>query len=190
MNQSLMESMQINRNSAVLLASLLMLFGGTFLFAQQSPPDGVKFEVVSFTVLSNKEAAERSPDFVGPNIAVRLRLSSSAHGLSFYGWKNSAVPAGYKVQRADQGVVWFYGRGGTEKKTSSPGLKAVLFGSAGEWMTLPAYSAVEWEQLDSTSFAGENHAFTAFLKLREGDEPLEVVSHSFTVPSNAMPTTH
>lgn len=189
MNQSLTESMQISRSCKILLATLLMLFGGTFLSAQQSPPDGVKFEVISITVLSNKEAAERSPDFVGPNIAVRLRLSSSAHGLSFYGWKNSAIPSGYKVQRTEQGVAWFYGRAGAEKKMSSPGLKALLFGSTGEWMTLPPYSAVEWEQLDSTSFAGESHAFTAFIKLRERDEPLEVVSNTFAVPSNATTTT-
>lgn len=181
--------MQISR-SKVLLASLLVLVGGAFSSAQQSPPDGVKLEVVSVRVLSDSEAAQRSPDFVGPNIAIRLRLSTATRGLSFYGWKNSTVPAGYKIQKTDQGIVWLYGRGGTEKKPSSPGLKAVLFGSTGEWITLPAYSAVEWEELDSTSFAGEEHAFTAFIKQRDPDQSLEVVSSAFTVPSKATPTTH
>ena len=189
MNQFAMESKQISRSNKALLAGLFVLVT-TLLSAQQSPPDGVKFEVVSVRVLSNKEAAERSPDFVGPNIAIRLRLSTTAQGLDFYGWKNSAVPAGYRVQRTDLGIAWLYGKGGTEKKTSSPGLKAVLFGSIGEWITLPAHSSVEWEELDSTSFAGEKHAFTAFLKQRDADQPLEAFSDAFAVPSNATPTTH
>jgi hypothetical protein len=157
--------------------------------AQQPPPDGVKFEIVSVTILGDKEAADRSPDFIGPNIAVRLRLSSAAHGISFYGWKRSAIPSGFKVQRTEHGIAWLYGKGGTEKRTSSPGLDAVLFGSTGEWITLPARSAVEWEELDSTSFAGEQHAFTAFLKQRDNGQPEEVISAVFTVPSKAASTT-
>ena len=188
MNQFAKESKRISHNNKC-LAVLLMLAVAMQLPAQQPPTDGVKFEVVSVRVLSDKEASDRSPDFVGPNIAVRLRLSSTAHGMSFYGWKNSAIPSGYKVQRTDQGVVWLYGKGGTEKKTSSPGINAVLFGSAGEWMTLPAYSAVEWEELDSTSFAGEKRAFTVFLKRRDTDQPLEVISDAFVVPSKATPAT-
>lgn len=188
MNPSKKELKRISHSRTVLFG-LLILVGGTLATAQQPVPEGVKFEVVSVRVLSSREAAERSPDFVGPNIAVRLRLSSSAHGLSFYGWKNSVAPAGYKVQRNDQGIAWLYGNGGTEKKLSSPGLKAVLFGSTGEWITLPAYSAVEWEELDSTSFASENHAFTAFLRLRNGDDPAEVISNTFAVPANGTATT-
>jgi hypothetical protein len=185
-----MESKQISRSNKALLGGLLVLVAAILSSAQQPPPDGVKFEVVSVRVLSDKEAAERSPDFVGPNIAIRLRLSTTAHGLSFYGWKNSAVPAGYKVQQTAQGVVWLYGKGGTEKKSSSPGLKEVLFGSIGEWITLPVHSSVEWEELDSTLFAGEKHAFTAFLKQRDTDQPLEVISSAFAVPSSVTPTTH
>ena len=167
----------------------LLLASCSLVGAQQSSPPGVKFEVVSVRLLSNKEAADRSPDFVGPNVAVRLRLSALEHGLSFYSWKNSAVPAGYKIQRTDQGTVWLYGRVGTEKQVSSPGLKAVLFGSVGEWITLPAHSAVEWEELDSTSFAGERHGFTVFLKQGNSDQPLEVSSDSFVVPSVDESTT-
>lgn len=189
MNRFAMESKQISPSSRALLAGLLIVVATTFLSAQQLPPDGVKFEIVSVRVLGDKEAAERSPDFVGPNIAIRLRLSTTAHGLSFYGWKDSAVPAGYKVQRTDQGFAWLYGKGGTEKRTSSPGLKAVLFGSVGEWITLPAHSAIEWEELDSTSFTGENHAFTAFIKQRDSSEPEEILSGGFAVPSGTTSTT-
>lgn len=131
MNQFVAESKQISRSSKALLAILLVLAGGALLSAQQPPPDGAKFEVVSIRVLTDKEAAERSPDFVGPNIAVRPRLSSAAREINFYGWKNSAVPAGYGVQRTDQGLAWLYRKDGTERQSSSPGLKAVLFGQPG-----------------------------------------------------------
>ena len=188
MNQFAKESKQISHSNKC-LAVLLLLAAARIVLAQQAPPNGAKFEVVSVRVLSDKEAADRSPDFVGPNIVVRLRLSSTTHGISFYSWRNSAIPAGYKVQRTDQGTVWLYGKGGTEKKTSSPGLQAVLFGSTGEWVTLPAHSAIEWEELDSTSFTAEKHAFTAFLKQRETDQPLEVISDVFAVPAKDTPTT-
>lgn len=125
MNQFVMESRPISRSKKALLAGIVVLAATLLLQAQQAPPEGTKFEIVSVRVLSDKEAAERSPDFVGPNVAVRLRLSTANRGLSFYGWKNSAIPAGYKIQHTGQGVVWLYGKGGTEKRTSSPGLKAV-----------------------------------------------------------------
>ncbi len=188
MNQFAMKLGQIGRSKA-LLAGLLILIAATPLSAQQDPPKGVKFQVVSVRVLSEKEAVDRSPDFVGPNIAIRLRLSTNSQGLIFYGWKESVVPAGYKVQRTDKSTSWLYGKGGTEKKPSSPGLKAVLFGSVGQWSTLPAHSAIEWEELDSTSFAGETHAFTAFIKRRDSDQSLEVFSDSFAVPPNASSAT-
>lgn len=182
------ESKQISRTNRAFLVGLIVLFAATRLSVQQALPDGVKFEVISVRVLNDKEAAQRSPDFVGPNVAIRLRLSTTARGLDFYAWKNSAIPTGYKVQRTDGGVVWLYGKGGTERKASSPGLTEVLFGSTGEWVTLPAHSAIEWEELDSTAFAGEKHAFTAFLKQRDSDQPLEIFSDSFVIPSNATTT--
>jgi len=190
MNQFGMELRLISRSRKALLAGALVLAATLLMHAQQAPPEGAKFEVLSVRVLSDKEAAERSPDFVGPNVAIRLRLSATSQGLSFYGWKNSAIPAGYRIQRTDKGVVWLYGKGGTDKRTSSPGLKAVLFGSVGEWITLPAHSSIEWEELDSTSFASEEHSFTAFIKQRDVDQPLEIVSSSVTIPSGAASTTH
>jgi hypothetical protein len=118
MKQFAMESRQTSRNSKTFLAIFFVLVAGSLLSAQLSPPHGAKFEVLSVRVLGDKEASERSPDFIGPNIAVRLRLSSTEHGLEFYGWKNSTIPAGYKVQELDQSIFWLYGKAGTEKKMS------------------------------------------------------------------------
>src|SRR5262252_1033121 len=50
----------------------------------------VKLEVVSVRILSSKEAAAQSPDFLGPNVAVRLRLSNpTPDGAYFYTWERS-----------------------------------------------------------------------------------------------------
>jgi hypothetical protein len=185
MKQYAMESKGINRSkiNKSFSISLHLLVATTFLLAQQPPPAGVRLEVIAVRVLSDKEAAERSPDFIGPNVAVRLRLSSTLRGISFYAWKNSPIPVGYKILRTGNGNVWLYGKGGTEKKPSSPGINAVLFGSKGEWLTLPPCSAIEWEDLDSTFFVGEMHSFSIFVKERDKGGPKEIFSDHFVVPA-------
>ena len=150
--------------------------------AQKPTPSEVKFEVLSVVQLSDKGAADRSPDFVGPNVAVRLRLSTAEHGISFYGWPNGVVPGGYKVEFDGDQKLWLFGEGGTAKRQSSPGIDAVLFGSKGAWITLPPHSAVEWVELDSSLFAGKKHSYTAFVRGRAGEE-MEIFSNQFTVPS-------
>jgi hypothetical protein len=158
--------------------------------AQNPVTSDVKFEVLSVVQLSDKEAADRSPDFVGPNVAVRLRLSTAEHGVSFYGWPNGAVPSGYKIEFDGSKKVWLFGEGGTTKRPTSPGIDAVLFGSKGAWINLPSHSAIEWEELDSSVFAGKKHAYTAFVRGRAGDET-EIFSSQFTVPlktSSSVPS--
>lgn len=173
-------SMPTNLIRAYGTALLISVFGvGTI--AQQPAPSEVKFEVLSVVQLNDKEAAEKSPDFVGPNVAIRLRLSTAEHGISFYGWPNSAVPSGYKVEFDGSQKLWLFGDGGTSKRETSPGLDAVLFGSKGAWINLPAHSAVEWVELDSSLFGGKTHAYTAFVRGRAGDER-EIFSSPFTVP--------
>jgi hypothetical protein len=61
MNQFVMESKQISRTRKALLVGAAALLSTILLSAQQAPPEGVKFEVVSVRVLSDKEAADRSP---------------------------------------------------------------------------------------------------------------------------------
>jgi hypothetical protein len=142
----------------------------------------VKFEVLSVRVLSSQEAAARSPDFVGPNIAVRLRLSAT-DGIYFLAWK-TIIPQGYKVKQSQAGTVWLYGKPGQEPM-GSPGIERVTSGFPGDWLVLPSGSAIEWEEMDSTSSGGEKHAFTCFIKDKENDSPVEIFSEWFEVPRPA-----
>ncbi len=150
--------------------------------AQERALLGVRFEIVSVRVLNENAAAKRSPDFFGPNIAVRLRLSTTEPGVFFYSWKGAATPAGYKVERSGQKMVWLFGKAGTEKRLSSPGLKDVLSGLVGEWVPLPVKSTIEWEELDSTLFSGSRHAFSIFVRTTKVEER-EVFSDFYDVPS-------
>jgi hypothetical protein len=181
MTQFVMESLRIR--SRIFVVALLMFGAALYASPQQPAPRGVKFEIVSVRVLSESEAAERSPDFIGPNVAVRVRLSTASQGVSFYGWKNSPIPAGYTVASNGVGFVWLGRNHGHNEVGVSPGIQEVLSGSSGEWMTLPAYSSIEWELLESTEFAGQKHAFTAFLKQGAADKPVEFISDTFVVPS-------
>ncbi len=142
----------------------------------------IKFEVLSVRTLSSAEASSRSPDFIGPNVAVKLRLSNpTSDGVYFYTWEKSVIPLGYKTRQAGSETIWLYGKPGQEPRVS-PGLERLTSGLPGVWVVLPPNSAVEWEELDSTSFSGERHAFTCFLKQKEKDIPKEVFSEQFNVP--------
>lgn len=180
--------------SIVGISRKVLLFGllGTttllHLSGQQQPPTGVKFEVVSVRVLSEKEAADRSLDFIGPNVAVRLRLSCSDRGFYFYTWQDSVTPLGYTVRITEGGTVWLFGKSGQE--SVSPGINKTTFGFPGAWRLLSAHDrpAIEWEVLDSTRSSGEKHAFTIFIKLNEKDQPHEIVSQPFVVPAGPGPS--
>jgi hypothetical protein len=169
------------RSSSILS---LLTVAGVLLLLEGKPisTPRVKFEVLSVRVLSSQEAAARSPDFLGPNIAVRLRLSAT-DGIYFLAWK-TIIPQGYKVKQSQAGTVWLYGKPGQEPM-ASPGIERVTSGFPGVWLVLPSGSAIEWEEMDSTSFGGEKHAFTCFIKDKENDNSVEIFSEWFDVPKSA-----
>ena len=177
--------MRLSRNTRSCILSLLVIPG--VVLPSEGRLGGVpsaRLKILSVRVLSNEEAAARSPDFIGPNVAVRLRLSPLSDGFYFYTWKGSVIPQGYKVKQSQSGTVWLYGKADQEP-TASPGVDRVTSGFAGVWLPLPPGSAIEWEELDSTSFAGDRHAFTCFVKQKEADSPIEIFSEWFEVPKGS-----
>jgi hypothetical protein len=176
--------MRLSKTIRSCVLSLLVIPGVLLASgARTVAPPRVKFEVLSVRVLSNEEATVRSPDFIGPNVAVRLRLSPLSEGFYFYTWMGSLIPQGYKVKQSQSGTVWLYGKPGQEPM-ASPGVDRLTSGFAAGWLPLPPGSAIEWEELDSTSFAGEKHAFSCFVKQKEATPPVEIFSEWFQVPKN------
>lgn len=153
------------------------------LMGQQQPPAGIVFQVVSVRVLDDKEASKRAPDFLGSDVAVRLRISPEGRSFYFYTLKGAIFPVGYAVKLTEHDTVWLAGRSGAEK--SSPGLQQLTLGMPGSWNLLSGGGrpSLEWEELDSTLFAGEKHARTIFIKLHENDKPVEVTSNPYVVPA-------
>ena len=177
--------MQSKRIHSLALAWLLA-FGASVMAQNPASVGQVKFEVLSARILSSSEAVSRSPDYLGANVVVRLRLSNpTTEGFYFYTWERSVVPQGFKVKQIDSGRLWLYGKPGDER-TFSPGVGRVTSGFPGVWAVLPPNSAIEWEELDSTHFGGEKHAFTCFMKIRENDRPVEIFSEWFEVPTSTL----
>jgi hypothetical protein len=176
--------------SCCFFAAFLFAIRGEALPDQRALLLGAKFEVVSVRVLSDQEAADRTKDFIGPNVAVRLRLSCSGSGFYFYTWGDNIAPAGYSVKVTDNGLIWLNKMPGHTDQRSSPGIEKLngFVPEAWRLMTGHSRSSVEWEELDSTSFAGEKHAFTGFIKINENDRPMEIVSDPYVVPNAPAPT--
>jgi hypothetical protein len=166
-------------------ASLLFVFVGCLASAQKPEPGDFKFEVLSVARLSDKEAAARTTDAIGYDVVVRVRLSTQSHGLRFYAWPKRIEPCRFVVQMIGNNVVWLENPGldGTGRMASSPGLKQVCAGMEGAWIDLPAHSAIEWEELDSTVYFGERRAFAIFVRTKDKQDSQEVISDAFTVPA-------
>jgi hypothetical protein len=143
--------------------------------AQEKPPEGVKFEIISIRALSDKEIAFKAPDQIGINIAIRLRLSAE-QGIEYLAYEGSSTPLGYSIRILKDHNVWLYGYG----MAQSPGIEKQL--QFGKWIILSDHGAIEWEQLDSTYDSGEKRAFTIFIK-EKNNKIHEIISDTCIVPS-------
>jgi hypothetical protein len=187
MNRFMKVSTQTNRSRSVSALALLVALTAAPSTGQSLPPMGVKLEVVSVRVLSEKESLDRLPDVISsyPRVAVRLRLSVGPSGIYLYTSSRWLAPFGYQVKWVNDKPVWLYGKPGENEHASSPGLEKAAEGIPAVWLGLSGHlrPAIEWEELDSTAQAGEKHAFTVFIKEREKDHPKEIISESYVVPS-------
>ena len=169
----------------VLFCVLLAAIPRQSSLGQSSLPRGAKFQIVSTKVLSAREAANRSPDFIGADVVVRLRLSSAEEGFYFYTAVGDIVPVGYSVRITPQGPAWLNRIPGHSDAQASPGVEGLNALVPCEWRLVSGHSrlAIEWEVLDSSSAAGEKHAFTAFIRKTDKDKPVEIFSDSYAVPT-------
>jgi hypothetical protein len=147
------------------------------------PPPGIRLEVLKVRVLSETDNAKmRGPsDYIGPNVAVRLRLSSSDRGIYFLAPPKTISPLGHQVKIVDKGIIWVHGSIRGEESDSSPGLER-LMDSLCEWLCLPPYSAVEWVEYDITKSVVEKHALSIFIKEGQNEQPREIISESYDCP--------
>jgi hypothetical protein len=164
----------------------LSVFVSLALLGHDKPPaqSDIKFQVLSVRVLNMEQsrAATRDEIWTTPSVIVRLRLTSTRSGVYFYAFPGDIEPLGYMVKDTASGRLWMYfAEKGSQGSQSSPGIKPLTSGLPGAWLLMSAGTAIEWEVIDNTAFAGERHAHTAFVK--RGDAvPIEVTSEYYTVP--------
>lgn len=142
----------------------------------------LKLDVLGVRVLSDMEAAQRSPDYVGTNVAVRFRLSVGPKGIWLLTTKRTQLPITEKVQWLSGGMVWrsVLDKG---KLTKTPDAERLRMFYGGEWRILPAHSAIEWEEVsDSTNSAGDKYGVAVFLKSEEKNGATYLLSTPYVVP--------
>jgi hypothetical protein len=167
--------------SSICLAAVVSALGLGVGGSGTSAPDGVKLEILSVRIMSESEELRLCPDCFGHDVAVRLRLSTTKGGFYFYAFNRDAEPLGYTVKNTDHGYVWLYGK----ELPSSPGIEEMkkLYHDRVTWNICPRHGAIEWEETDTTGYAGQKHAFTVFVKKDEKDKPSELISDSYVVPA-------
>ncbi len=153
--------------------------------SHMKPPSGVAFEIVSVRIMSTKESLKRSPpDVFGLDVVVRLRLVCAGSGIYFLTTRDPVqlVPQGHAVKLTKGEVIWRHGTSIGGESTISPGSGRICDAVACDWVSLPAHSALEWEELDVSSARRETRAYSIFIKQSSDGAPHEIISTSFTAP--------
>jgi hypothetical protein len=174
-----------SKGVCLLIAFTLILLSAAS--AMQRPPNGLKLQILSLRVLDMDESHRLTRDEVWttPSVIVRLRLSVADTGVYVFSWPRDLAPLGYKVKYTEAGTVWFfYEKSEGKWKATSPGVKPLTDGFEGMWSLLRPGMAVEWEKVDNTTYAGERHAFSIFVKNNDRDEPIEIFSDPYVVPKD------
>jgi hypothetical protein len=162
----------------------LLIVGVLTLAAPQNQPDDIKCEIVSVRIMSEKESTTiAGPDFIGADVLVRFRLSTSNRNIFFYGYNYNKKPGGHRTKWSDQGKMKVCPLGVKVCDDFSPGLRDLLaLGLPMSWIPLNAGKTIEFEILDGTGSAGEKHGATVFVRLSPTDLPMEIFSDPYVVP--------
>lgn len=150
-----------------------------------APPKGLAFDVVSTRRMSREEVASRTPpDVIGLDVVIRLRLSTTDRGVWLLVPKEPATlqPRVLAVKVEATGVTWRFGSRDGRSQSSSPGIDRITESTPMAWVALPAHSAIEWEECDSSSTVAERRAFTTFIKDGRSGAPREILSGTYEVP--------
>ena len=150
---------------------LLVLFSGLAChLAAQDPAPTSPFElsVLELKTLTEKEAVERTPQFVGPNLVIRLRLANKSND-----------PVLLLVTKDTIDPLSCVGRPNRIARECRPKLLAI----PNQWLALPPGAALEWEEMDSTVFSGQDHVVSVSIKRSETANPEELDSGLYKVPA-------
>ncbi len=163
----------------VLLASVVSLvsFHGFTLVSTQKRDVSlsVKYEVLNQRRLTEEEI-KRLGQLYGITLAIRLRLTnSSSQHIRYLATSGTMVPIGYHLFREVGATEWkstLPARG----RQGPPGSE--FTGISYSWLVLPPGAVVEIDAHD-WSKAGEEHAFSTFVKESPDSKPEEVMTKPY-----------
>jgi hypothetical protein len=157
-------------------------------FSQTSlAADDLKFEVLSVRQMTPKEKFDYTVDCIDcADVYVTVRLTAGAQPLSFYTWPEWRNPSTFRVKQEGRRTFWINSWEESEWPATSPGMKKLLDGFRGAWKKLGPHQSVQWREVDTTHFAGQSRAYSAFVRIAQGP-PQEIFSSSFLIPPDTNP---
>lgn len=166
-----------------ILASLTFIVNGQEVTNYKETT--IRFEVLSASLMNSEERNRKQSDNIGIDVSVKMRLSNPGRTTVFfyaYGRK-SIVPVGNIVKETEKGLMWFTGLQSISEKPL--GIDEMTLRS-GDWLALYPEMAIEYESFDSSIHAGEKHAQTFFMRVGSKGSITQVLSDSYSVPTNAV----
>jgi len=120
------------------------------------------------------------------NIYITVRLTAGDQPLSFYSWSDARHPETFKVRLKDGKTFWMNSWEPETWPATSPGIEKLLEGSKGSWHKLAPHQSIQWKEVDTTHFAGQTRAYSAFIRIAQSSIQ-EIFSDSFLVPPDTNP---
>lgn len=163
----------------VLVASVVSLvsFHGFILLSAQKRDVSlsVKYEVLNQRRLTEEEIKQLGQPY-GIALAVRLRLTNTSNRHILYlATSGTIVPTGYHFFR-EVGASEWKSTSPARGRQGPPGSE--FTGAVYSWLELPPGAAVEIDAHD-WSKAGEEHAFSTFVKQSPDSKPEEITTNSY-----------
>ena len=135
----------------------------------------VRYSALSQRWLSDSEL-KQFKDVIGVSLSVRIRLSNDGETPVWYlARAGSVCPMGYQLFRRLGETVW-QSTSPSRGREGPPGSE--FTGVVYSWLELPAGSAIEMNAHDY-SRAGEEHAFSTFVKTKKDGPIVEVIMEPY-----------
>ena len=130
--------------------------------------------------MTAEAALQRGPgDVIGLDLAVRFRVETSDRPFMILVPSDpvSLHPLGYNLEYESDQPLWLTHTVSGGKASRSPGLKVISRATDTEWLIIPAFSAIEWEDITTSSTA--TRARTVFLRSAPSGDVVEVASSTY-----------